>query len=170
MNASKGRSRAAVPTVAEGASTAARGPGRAVARLARHLEKALAPLDLSLPQYRVLALLAEGTAGSSTLANRLSVSPPSVTAVVDGLVSRGLVVRTPHAADRRRLDLELTNVGERLLADADESVNARLEAIAAHLGTGDRRDAAESLRDWHDALDEYREDQRREATLPRTKG
>ena len=38
---------------------------------------ALAPLDLSLPQYRVLALLGDGSTASSVLARRLAVSPPT---------------------------------------------------------------------------------------------
>ena len=65
------------------------GAARAVARLAKQVEVALGPLDLSLPQYRVLALLGEGSTASSVLARRLAVSPPSVTAVVDGLVGAG---------------------------------------------------------------------------------
>ena len=63
------------------------GAARAVARLAKQVEVALAPLDLSLPQYRVLALLGDGSTASSVLARKLAVSPPSVTAVVDGLVA-----------------------------------------------------------------------------------
>src|SRR5690349_21731217 len=85
------------------APTPVRSPGRAIARLAKHLENGLAPLDVSVPQYRVLALLAEGSAASSALAGRLAVSPPSITAVVDGLVARDLVTRTPDPDDRRRL-------------------------------------------------------------------
>ena len=144
------------------ATRAARGAGRAIARLAKHLEHGLAPVDLSLPQYRVLALLAEGSAASSSLADRLTVSPPSVTAVVDGLVARDLVVRTPDASDRRRLNLELTGRGRELLVDADASVNERLAAIAAHLDTGDADSAISKLEDWHEGLDGYR-DERREA-------
>ena len=73
------------------AGAAAHGPGRAIARLARQVEHGLAPVGLSLQQYRALALLAEGPAGSTRLAERLTVSPPSVTAVIDGLVARELV-------------------------------------------------------------------------------
>src|SRR5438552_18615506 len=81
------------------------GAARALARLARHVEHALDSLELSLPQYRLLSLLGDGSSASSALAGRLAVSPPSVTAVVDGLVTRGLVERHADAADRRRLTL-----------------------------------------------------------------
>ena len=125
----------------DSAARAARGAGRAIARLAKHLEHGLAPVDLSVPQYRVLALLAGGPAASSWLADRLTVSPPSVTAVVDGLVARDLVVRNPDPSDRRRLNLELTESGRRLLVAADDSVNERLGQIAAYFGPDPSGDA-----------------------------
>ena len=88
-------------------------PPAAVARLAKQVEVALGPLDLSLPQYRVLALLGDGSTASSVLARKLAVSPPTVTAVVDGLVGRGLVERQADPEDRRRLTLLLTRDGKR---------------------------------------------------------
>src|SRR5436309_5044532 len=84
------------------------GAARALARLARHVEQALDPLELSLPQYRVLSLLGDGSSASSALAHRLAVSPPSLTPVVAGLVGRGLVARDADTGDRRRLTLHLT--------------------------------------------------------------
>src|SRR3954466_9856193 len=104
------------------------GAARAVARLAKQVEVALTPLDLSLPQYRVLALLGEGSTASSVLARRLAVSPPSVTAVVDGLVGRGLVEREADPEDRRRLTLLLTRDGSKLLAAADAPAAAGPQA------------------------------------------
>src|SRR3954447_21942551 len=127
------------------AERAARGAGRAIARLAKHLEHGLAPVDLSVPQYRVLALLAGGPAASSWLADRLTVSPPSVTAVVDGLAVRGLVVRVPDPSDRRRLNLVLTEEGQRVLVAADESVNERLVEIAARVSGREPSAAIEDL-------------------------
>jgi long-chain acyl-CoA synthetase len=132
------------------------GAARAVARLAKQLEVALAPLDLSLPQYRVLALLADGSSASSVLARKLAVSPPSVTAVVDGLVARGLVERRDDPEDRRRLTLLLTRDGKRLLAVADSAGEARLDEIAGFLI--DPPDAlAAGLDGWNRALDRNRE-------------
>ena len=91
------------------------GAARALARLARHVEHTLASIDLSLPQYRALSLLGDGSTASSALAGRLAVSPPSVTAVIDGLVARGLVERQADPDDRRRLTLLLTPAGVKLL-------------------------------------------------------
>src|SRR5579864_1778095 len=92
-------------------------PGRVIARLARQVELAAADLDLSLSQYRALSLLGEGKEAASALAEKLAVSRPSVTGVIDGLVARGLVTRDHVDGDRRRVGLDLTPEGRRLLAD-----------------------------------------------------
>jgi long-chain acyl-CoA synthetase len=129
--------------------------GRAAARLAKHVEIALGHSDLSLPQYRVLVLLGDGSAVASVLASKLAVSPPSVTAIVDGLVARGLVKRHSDGGDRRRVTHVLTDKGRRVLSEADAETNARLEAVAGHLGARDRERAVAGLRVWHDAMDAY---------------
>jgi long-chain acyl-CoA synthetase len=142
------------------AARAARGPGRAIARLARQVEHGLSPIGLSLQQYRALALLAEGPAAATRLAERLTVSPPSVTAVVDGLVARELVTRAPDPDDRRRQHLALTPAGLALLLEADAAVTARLSEVAAHFGEDEARERVGGLKDWHPALDAHRERQR----------
>jgi DNA-binding MarR family transcriptional regulator len=131
-------------------------PGRTAAWLAKQVELGLASVDLSISQYRILSLLAEGSAMSSSLAERLAVRPPSVTAVIDGLVGRGLVERTHSEDDRRRVSLGLTDPGIALLEAADHSVNDRLEQIAAGLGAKKGERAITSLAQWHEALVIYR--------------
>ncbi len=132
--------------------------GRSAAWLARQTELALATLDLSLPQYRVLGLLADhGAAVSSKLASDLVVRPPSVTAVIDGLVTRGCVTRQHGEDDRRRVSVELTPRGQLLLAEADAAVNGRLAEIAASLGDPElTSQAAEGLVLWRDAIRAYK--------------
>src|ERR1700751_4376616 len=64
--------------------------GRVAAWLSKRVEVALATVDLTLPQFRVLGILAEGASAASGLADRLAVRRPSITALIDGLVARGL--------------------------------------------------------------------------------
>lgn len=130
-------------------------PGRVVARLARQVELAVATVELTLSQYRVLILLGEGKEAASALAEKLAVSRPSVTGVVDGLVARGLVERHHVADDRRRVGHHLTDEGRRLLDSADAEVQRRLAEIAAHRAGGAEA-AFESLVPWREALDGYR--------------
>ncbi len=127
--------------------------GRTAAWLAKQVELGLAPADLSLSQYRVLGLLDERSAVSSDLAERLAVRPPSVTAVVDGLVSRGLVERRTVVSDRRQVDHVLTRSGRRALDTADAAVSARLADIAACLPeAADAGRAYDGLLTWRRAL------------------
>lgn len=104
-------------------------PGHTLARLARQVELAVATVDLTLSQYRVLATLGEGCEAASRLAEKLAVSRPSITGVVDGLVARGLVRRDHLEGDRRRVDVGLTDAGRLLLAAADAAVEQRGERI-----------------------------------------
>jgi DNA-binding MarR family transcriptional regulator len=155
---------AAVPDVdatsrAEGLDAEAFGAmaGRTVARLAKQLEWALTPFELTLPQYRLLALLADGAAMSSALAERLAVKPPTVTSVVDGLVGRGLVERQPDPTDRRRLPLALTEDGLALVRKANAAVGERLfEVLAANDEPVSGSQAKAGLVTWQRSLDAHR--------------
>ena len=139
-----------------GAPEAPGGIGRTAAWLAKQVELALVAADLSLPQYRILGLLTEGSAVSSALAERLAVRPPSITAVVDGLVSRGLVERKHATDDRRRVAHVLTGKGEKLLATANEAVDSRLAGIAGSLESDElTARALEGLALWRQAMAAY---------------
>jgi long-chain acyl-CoA synthetase len=126
--------------------------GRVTAWLAKRVEVALAEVDLTLPQYRVLGILVEGSAAASGLAGRLAVRPSSVTAIIDGLVARGLVDRKHEEDDRRRIALLLTEEGARTVAAADRSVDEYLASIAASLPPEDEIMVLRSLELWGQAL------------------
>jgi long-chain acyl-CoA synthetase len=93
------------------------------------VELAVTTVNLTLAQYRVMAILGDGCEAASVLAEKLAVSRPSITGVVDGLVARGLVRRDHLDDDRRRVDVGLTDAGRQLLAAADAAVEQRLERI-----------------------------------------
>ena len=125
--------------------------------MARQVEVGLSESDLSLPQYRVLGLLAEGMTLPSSMADRLDVRRPSITAVVDGLVTRGYVVRTHDEDDRRQITHAITAEGLRVLTAADEAVGERLSTIASCLeDPEDAAGALSSLAIWGKALSRWR--------------
>jgi long-chain acyl-CoA synthetase len=131
--------------------------GRTAAWLAKQVELGLASVDLSLSQYRVLGFLDESSAVSSDLAERLAVRPPSVTAVVDGLVGRGLVERRTVVSDRRQVDHVLTESGRSALDNADAAVASRLRDIASCLGDDlEAKRAFDGLLAWRRAFGAYR--------------
>ncbi|HVB92337.1 MAG TPA: MarR family transcriptional regulator [Acidimicrobiales bacterium] len=134
--------------------------GRVAAWLSKRVEVALARMDLTLPQYRVLGILAEGSAAASGLADRLAVRPPSITAVIDGLVARGLVERKQEDSDRRKIALRLTAEGVRTVAEADRSVDEYLASIAGCLPGRDQATALRSLELWGRALTTFHQARR----------
>jgi DNA-binding MarR family transcriptional regulator len=133
--------------------------GRTVARLARHVELALQPLELTLAQYRVLCALDSGAEASSSLAEKLAVSAPSITTVVDGLVARGLVDRSHDAGpDRRRVSISLTEDGRRVADTARHAVAERFSGLLGRLDASEGADLVlDGLELWAVALDRDRD-------------
>lgn len=124
----------------------------AVAHLARHLEKALGDEGITLAQYRVLAFLSHGEWAASKLAERLVVSRPSVTALVDGLVEQGWVERKASETDRRSVLHELTGAGRRRLEQATAVLAAGLGGLLDHLHDDERARAEDGLALLHVAV------------------
>jgi DNA-binding MarR family transcriptional regulator len=136
---------------------AGHGAGRAITRLNRQVELAIAPTGMKLPQYRMLCLIAQGMSGSSDVAAHLAMRPASVTEIVEGMVTRGWVLRGSDPSDRRRSPLTLSKAGARVLEKAQVAVTERLRAIAEHLSVpAGASDPLLVLEAWHDALDQYK--------------
>lgn len=129
-----------------------------VARLARIAERALARVDLTLPQYRMLSVLtAANPSTASRVAWMLSVKPATVTAVMDGLVAGDYVRREPDPHDRRKIAHVVTDAGRALLAAANHEVRASLAHVAGHLDEEERTQAMAALSLWHKALTSTRQ-------------
>lgn len=118
---------------------------RAAARFSKSMEVALASVNLSLPQYRLLAFLSGGPERATALAKRLDVSPPSLTALVDGAVARQLVERLTAEEDRRSVRHVITPIGAEALAKADDAVSARLAGVTEHLSPSQAKKCLEGL-------------------------
>ncbi len=124
---------------------------RAIALAARRLERAAG--DLTLAQFRVLALVAGGDHRSSLIAERLAVAKPTVTAVVDGLVERGFVTREAVEGDRRSLRLVVTRSGKAALADAEKAMAIALDQVL--VGAQDRDAVLAALCSLDEAMTTY---------------
>jgi DNA-binding MarR family transcriptional regulator len=88
---------------------------------------------ISVPQFRALTFLnrTEG-ASLSAVADRVGLSLPAMSRLIDGLVERDLVRRDESPEDRRRITLHLTTLGKELIRTARAGAQARLaEALAA---------------------------------------
>jgi DNA-binding MarR family transcriptional regulator len=104
---------------------------RTIIRLSRMFERTFA--DLSLAHYRVLASVAAGDQQASRVAARLALAKPTISASVEALCQRGLLVREHVAADQRAVALRMTPAGERLLADTEAAMLARFGQVLERL-------------------------------------
>jgi DNA-binding MarR family transcriptional regulator len=127
-----------------------------LARLARLLERACA--ELTLPQYRLLAMIADGAERASRIAGRLALTKPTVSATIDTLVERRLVTRAVVDDDRRALRLQITAEGRAVLGAAEREMREHLDDLLIHVDDPDAVQLA--LAQLGEALDERREQRR----------
>ncbi len=99
--------------------------------------------EISVPQFRVLTFL-NRTEGSSlsAVADRVGLSLPAMSRLIDGLVGRDLVRREEAAEDRRRVTLRLTVRGKDLVRAARTGAQARLADVLADLPPSQRAEVA----------------------------
>jgi long-chain acyl-CoA synthetase len=134
---------------------------RGVVRLSRQVEITLGEFSLSVSQFRVLDRLSGGSAAGRSLAEWLAVKPPSITALVDGLVARGLVARTADATDRRRVAHDLTADGRSLHQAVTEALASRLLQLVTFLADEQRSgEMIAGLSSWNEAIDLARDAKR----------
>jgi DNA-binding MarR family transcriptional regulator len=91
---------------------------------------ALAPYGIDPRELGILLVIASHEPGSQLqAAQRLGIDRTSMVALLDALEAKGLVSRHPHAADRRRNVVELTDAGRdtaQRAAQASERAEADL--------------------------------------------
>lgn len=113
--------------------------------------------NLSLAQYRVLATLGDRRPAPCEpwqLAEALRMSSPHVSAVLDQLAARGLVVRAGHPEDGRRRLVELTDAGgERLELFAPLLAAVESRVVTATLTPDEQETLRSLLARVHAALD-----------------
>jgi DNA-binding MarR family transcriptional regulator len=90
--------------------------------------------DVTLPQYRMLLLLAShGAQRTTDLAVQLGVTPSTVTRTCDRLVRRGLAQRFQRSDDRRVAWIALTEKGKGLIGDVMRQRRTEVGRLAAGL-------------------------------------
>jgi long-chain acyl-CoA synthetase len=136
--------------------------GRVLARLSRLVDNCLTEVGMSASQYRLLSFLSDerAAAAASRLADKMSVTRPTITALVDGLVAKGWVERQVADDDRRRVDHKVTDAGRQALAAADEAITLRLAECLTHLDQPELSTAVDGLRAWSTALERNRDARR----------
>lgn len=109
------------------------------------MDRALAELAVTPPQFLVLTLLAAHPGQSSADLARISLlTTATVSVIVANLERIGAVVRRSHAVHGRIQHLDLSLAGERLLA----ACRAPVSTVEAELAAGLDDAGAEAVRNW----------------------
>jgi DNA-binding MarR family transcriptional regulator/GNAT superfamily N-acetyltransferase len=103
-------------------------------RAAGLLEETLTASDFTLTEARVLFEIARrGSCAAVDIANDLSLDPAYLARILRRFAEKGLVAASPHAPDRRRRALSLTEAGSAAAADlqarADGAVSRQLDPL-----------------------------------------
>jgi DNA-binding MarR family transcriptional regulator len=97
-------------------------------------------------QYRVLGVLMKsGALPVSEIGRRLYISKPYMTALIDTLIEGGFVERQPDLADRRVINITITDLGKRQLKQYVTMYKNELKTLLAGLDTTDLEKLCSSL-------------------------
>ena len=116
-------------------------------RVTRLENAVLADSDPSLTfrQFRLLTRISEGLNTITQLGRIATISLPAISESVEGLVRKGLVVRTTDTNDRRAVNLALTEAGEHARATGEALLAGAAADLLAELSTEARRRLASDL-------------------------
>jgi len=95
--------------------------------------------DLSLPLWRILAILRDREPRMSDLAAHLGLDRSTITGIVDRAVARGLMQKMPDESDRRTSRVALTDAGRALTVQCMAEVDRELAPLVSGLDAAQRR-------------------------------
>ena len=98
-----------------------------------HFRENLSKHDVTPAQYAILKCLSElGEQSPSQLAHVLHLDNSTITGIVDRMVKKNLLQRTPAVSDRRFLTISITPLGMSMMPGIEqtiESVNRRILSV-----------------------------------------
>jgi DNA-binding MarR family transcriptional regulator len=101
---------------------------------------------LNASQLSCLLVLGKtGPLALSKLSKKVSLSPSMITAIVDQLETKELVVRSRKANDRRVILIELTEKGEEIAKNAPPTFQEQLVAGLSHLSENEKKSLYNTL-------------------------
>jgi MarR family transcriptional regulator for hemolysin len=102
-------------------------------------------VPLTMGQFRTLSHLAGGYNSPAELADRLAVTRPTITRLIDGLERRGLVSRASAMDDRRQVRVELTESGRAVLKEFQRKSRVRIHRLLDQLSARERLELERAL-------------------------
>ncbi len=110
--------------------------------------ESLKPFDISIPQFNVLRIL-RGQKGKpanlSTIQERMVSKMSNTTRLVDKLIAKELAERIVCEANRRKVEISITNKGLELLKELDPKVDAVENEMTQNISEKEIKIITESL-------------------------
>jgi DNA-binding MarR family transcriptional regulator len=120
-------------------------------QLEEELQESLRPSGVPIEHLRVLEALDRAKAlPMGELATRALVEPPTLTKIVDRMVSDSLVFRSPDPDDRRRVLILLAPAGQALIKQLRKHSAAQEKRLNRQLRTGKADELRNLLRELND--------------------
>lgn len=110
-------------------------------------------VDIRFPHFEVMMVLKEeGTLHPAEIGEKLLIAKAQMTHLLDKLVELNFVERNMDSADRRTLNIALTDKGKKLLETHENSVVNAVREYISCLEDGEIQDLSRSLRTLRDTL------------------
>ena len=110
-------------------------------------------VPLPLNQFGVLCTLMDTTGlGITDISRQLNISKQQMTNIIDKLVSAGYVSKEPDPKDRRRLVINITAKGKKLLDKHLEQFRFQFESHAQNLTNNERTELATILQRYYELI------------------
>jgi DNA-binding MarR family transcriptional regulator len=117
-----------------------------VVRVIRRIMRSHRLPGLSVPQFRILALLNFSPEASlSLVAEYVDSSLPAASRLVNGLVAKKLITRCECDRDRRQISLKLTNKGQAAFCDSRRATRRQLADSVSALSPAQRRRVCDAM-------------------------
>jgi MarR family transcriptional regulator for hemolysin len=117
-----------------------------VMQVIRETMRSQRAVELTVPQFRVLALIFHHADVSlSELAEHVGIGLPSASKLIDGLVARGMILRTEAQDDRRRKEMRVTPTGRATFEKIQERARVALARQLAGLPAADAASIASAM-------------------------
>jgi DNA-binding MarR family transcriptional regulator len=110
-------------------------------------------VDIKFPHFEIIMLLKEeGTLHPAEIGEKLLIAKAQMTHLIDRLVELNLVEREMDSADRRTLNIGLTEKGRKFLEVHENTITNAVREYITCLEDGEIEDLSHSLRTLRDTL------------------
>ena len=119
----------------------------------RLIKTTLADIDIKLPHFEIMMILKdEGVLHPAEIGEKLQIAKAQMTYLLEKLVELDLVKRDMGSADRRTLNIALTDKGKTLLEEHQTSLVEAVSEIMSSLNDKELKTLSDSLRNLRDTL------------------